>query len=251
MRSEENNLRLSTAVKNQYIYKLRANSGYFCALVLAQVIAGLMMFAGSAATGTAIDNVQIMFYTISPQIAVIFSVIWALIISILLTTHANRDIAFTVTGNRKSYFLSDIAFILTGCVFGGVTSALIGVALRVPFYFLHMGNVMLNGFYPNLGQVCIIAASTMLYMLLLAVAGYFAGTLLRFRKVFIIIAAALFVGIIYLRTNLGESQSFLRMCWDSIINEKLLGFFTLRVTAVSIVMFAVTVALSYRMEVRK
>jgi hypothetical protein len=249
MLSDGISLSLPKAVKNQYVYKLRAYSGYFCALVLAQVIAVLLSANGTTSALTAGGNIT--FNVLSSQIAVYFTEAWALIISLLLTVRANKNAAFTVAGNRLSDCLSDIAFILTGCVFGGVTASLLGVALRVPIYLMHTGAVMEYGFYPALSDICVIAASTMLYMLLLSAAGYFAGVIVRLSKVFIVIIPALFIGAVYLEKNSGRSQTFFRICWSSIINEQSLGMFALRAAVIAIAAFTLGTVISNRMEVRR
>lgn len=251
MLSSGNELHLSVAVKNQYIYKLRSYSGYFCALVLLQVIGALFSLSGSMTTGDSVGNINITFHSMSAQITVIFTECWAFVISVLLATHTSKDAAFTVVGNRLSDCLSDMAFILTGCVFGGISAALFGVAMRVPICFIYAGRVMAKGFYPTLGTVCTIAVATMLYMLLLSSAGYLAAVLVRLHKVFIVIYPAILIGTILIVKNSEKSQTFLRICWDSIIKEKSLGIFALRVVIISAIVLAIGTVISNRMEVKK
>ena len=140
---------------------------------------------------------------------------------------------------------------MTGCVFGGISSALFGVAMRVPVYLLYSGSVMENGFYPSFGDICVIAASTMLYMLLISAVGYLASALFRLHRVFIVVYPALLIGAVYLEKTSAKSQTFFRICWSSIINERSPRLFALRVAGLSAFVLAVAALISNRMEVRK
>jgi hypothetical protein len=113
-----------------------------------------------------------------------------------------------------------------------------------------MGKVLSQGFYPVFGDICIAAAAAALYMLL-STAGYLAGALIRINKGFIFIIPAVFVGALGLRYSPVKNQGFLAYCWSLIVNEKSIALFALRVIVAAAVLFALSIAVTNRMEVRK
>lgn len=251
MLCEENKLPLRVAVRNQYIYKLWAYSSYFCALVIAQVIAVLMSLGGTTISSLTGIGTNVTVHAFSTQLAVVFTEFWAVIISVLLTTRQNKNESFAMPSNRMSDCLSDIAFMLTGCIFGGVTTALLTAAMRTPVFLMYSGGILAKGFYPAAYDMCVIGLSTMLYMLLFSAAGYLAGVLVRFSKIFVVIYPAVFIGAIILEKNSPKSQTFFRICWSGILYETSLGIFALKIIIISVLAFAVGAAVSNRMEVRK
>jgi hypothetical protein len=240
MFSGANDWLLVPAVKNHYVYKMKTCSGYLCGLILAQILAAVMLLAGNSSMNFGSGNLDITFHIYSAQIFQLFSVLWGLIVSVLMTTRANKDAAFTVPGNRISDCLADIAFLLTCSLFGGVTTVLLETAMRVEIYFDFMGKVLADGFYPQFSSLCIIFVATMLYILLISAAGYCVGTLIRFHKVFIIIIPALFFGLRLFNDN-----------FSFFLSEKSLALFALKVIISAAVLFAVSIAVASRMEVRK
>lgn len=248
MRSDGNSISLSAAVKNQYIYKLHSYSGYFTALILAQIIAAILSMFGTVSYST---GNQYIVGVISAFFAVCFSLIWAVAAAFALTTNAKKNISFEVVGNRFSDCLSDIAFILTGCVFGGVTTAILSAALRTPVYFIHIGSVLADGYIPNFAELCIVAAATALYMLLFASAGYLAGVLVRLHSIFIVLIPALLIGLIIYGTRANISHPVLSFCYNAIFEEEILGFFALKVVSIAAVLFALGAVISNRLEVRR
>jgi hypothetical protein len=238
---------LAKAVKNQYVYKLKAYSGYFCGLILAQIIALIFSFSGTEMGGSGTYT----YHYYSAQIVVLFTEFWALIIAILLCTRQSKNESFALPGNRLSDCLSDISYMLTCCLFGGITSALAGVALRIPVYFGNQGILFLDGFYPDAGVIFTIFATTALYMLFFSAAGYLCGTLVRFSKAFFLIIPALIAGTIFLECNSPRSQTFFRICWDSVINAHSLTPFAVWVSTLSVLMLAIATILSNWVEVKK
>ena len=241
------NMTLARAVKNQYIYKLRVYSGYFCTLILMQVIALFFSLSGTMS----VMSSSYTYHEYSALFVVLFSEFWALVVAVLLSTRQRKNEAFALPGNRLSDCLSDIAYMLTGCLLGGVTSALAGIALRIPIYFLHPGLIMLSGFYPDPREIFTIFASTALYMLLLSATGYLCGVLVHLSKVFYAIIPALIFGAILLENNSSKSRTLFRICWDSVINAHSLSTFAAWVTILSVLLLAAGTIISYRVEVKR
>ena len=247
--SNRTRLTLTKAVKNQYIYKLKAYSGYFCTLILMQVIAELLMLliGGQSGAGGSFFVIR----TLSPSNVVLFSELWALIVALLLTPGLSRSAAFLLPCNRISDSLSDLGFILTGCLFGCVTAGMIDIAFRVAVYTLNSGMIVERGFYPSLSGTATLIVSTFFYLLFFSSIGYFSGMLIKFSKAFYFIIPAMFFLAIYLETKSAKSQTLFRICWSSIFHESSLAVFAARITMLSALMLAICAIVSYRMEVRE
>jgi hypothetical protein len=238
---------LSRAFKAQYFFKLKAYSGYFCALVAVQII-GAVFAMGGTMTGF---SSTYSYHYFSGLIVVLFSEFWVLVVAVLLCAKQSKNESFALPCNRLSDALADIAYLLTGCLLGGVTSALACVALRIPVYLQSSGILLENGFIPDFGVFCTILASTALYMLFFSAIGYFCGTLVRFHTLFVLVIPTLAAGAIILECNSPKSKTFFRICWNSIINEPSLALFATRVFVLSTLMLAISLALSGFVEVKK
>lgn len=241
---------ISLSIK-KYLMKLRSYSNYFCGLILAQVLAATMLLSGSSTMGMGIANLNITLHTYSAQITLIFSVVWALIIAILITSRVNKDASFSFPGNRLTDCLSDVAYIVTGCLFGGIATALFGAALRMEIFLAHSGSVLAHGFYPVFTDLCTIAAATSLYMLLISAAGYFAGTLFRISKVFIIIVSAILIFAFFIVSNYVDTTPFWNIIVKLLFEESSLALFAISVVFISAVLYGLSVVIANHMEVRK
>lgn len=240
-------LPLTRAAINQYFYKLSAYSGYLCGLVAVQLIGAFFALGGTVSSISATYS----YHYYSGLIPVLFSEFWALVVSVLFCTRGEKSEAFALPANRLSDALSDIGYLVTGCLFGGVTSTLSCIALRIPVYLQNKGILIENGFAPDFAVFFTILASTALYMLFFSAIGYLCGSLVRLHKAFLLLLPAIAAGAIVLETNSRRSQTLFRECWDSIINEHSLALFAVRVLALSALMLAVSVILANRVEVKK
>ncbi len=240
---------LPVAVKNQYIYKLKANSGYFCGLIVAQIIAVLFSLGGAATTSFGGGNININIHFISDFIIMFFSIVWSFVVGYVLTTQNQKNISFSVPCSRISDCLSDITCILSGCLFGGITTALLGAALRIPVYFQNIGKIINEGFYPSFTILAGVAIVTALYMLAAASISYFAGVLVQLSRIFYIIIPAVFFGTLLSLRFIPQIQ--LSKFWNIVLYEKPLGLLTLTCITFAAITFALAALISNQLEVRK
>jgi hypothetical protein len=241
-------LSAAKAFLNQYFYKLKAYSGYFSGLILAQFIAFVLSLGGTMTDISA--NYAYHYY--NAELIILPTVFWALIVPFLLCTCKSKNQSFALPGNRLSDTLSDIAYLLTGCLFGSVTSTLAGIALRVPVYFGNRGSVFLDGFYPDLDINLTVFATTALYMLFFAAVAYLCGVIIRLHRAFIVILPASIVGAIMLIHNtLYEHDTAFLTWWDSVIRANALQSFARLAIVFSVLFFVAAVLISIRLEVRK
>jgi hypothetical protein len=249
MPSNARSLTLSLTHK-AYLYKLQAYSGYFCGLILAQFLASVMLTGGTSTYSMSDPFVKLTLHTYSAQLVYIFSVIWATVVSFIITGPRSKAAAFSLPGNRLSDCLSDDAYILTGCLFGAITTALFGAAFRLVLVVLFPGNVLAHGFYPVFSELVTIGAATFFYMLLFSSAAYFAGTLVRISRVFIIAVGAAAVFLIF-ALNITGSLPIMKTIRESFLFGHYPGVFVCTSTAVSVVFFSLSAVIAQHMEVRR
>ena len=240
----------STALK-AYLFKVRAYSGYLGGLILVQLLAMGLVLSSSVSLGMGTNNLRIVLHTYSSQLVLVFSVVWSFIVSIVVTSRSSKDAVFSFPGSRQTDSLSDLAFMLTCCVFGAVTTAFFGVAVRLELLLVFPGGVLAQGFYPVFGDLCVIAVATFSYMLLLSAAGYFAGTLFRFSKVFIAVVTVLIVFVCFSVLNWTHTLPIWGVVWNYLFRSESLWSFALISAAVAACLYCVSAAISFHMEVKK
>jgi len=238
---------LPKAVLNQFIYKLKANSGYFCGLIFVQIFATWLSIGGASE----VANFSFTLHTLSGLIIIILSVAWAIFAGAAITSQNHRKVSFTVAGNRLTNNLSDIVFIFFGCLFGGITTSLLSVALRVPIYFSQMGKVYINGFYVTFADFLRVATVAMLCMLLAASFGYFSGKLAQLNPIFIVIIPAVAVFLYANMINMTQTQKVFIKIWSFFIREKSLCIFSIKCIVAAAVLFLIGNLITNRLEVRK
>lgn len=243
---------ISVAIK-KYMFKLRAYSGYFCGLVLAQILATTMLLSGSAEFNIGNSNLSITLHTYSAQLAFIFSVFWALVISVLLATQLKKDTTFSFPGNRLTDCFSDFAYILTGCLFGALTVALLSCALRIIIILLCAGHAVVPGFYPIFDHLCTVAAGTGLYMLLASAVGYFIKTTYRINRVifFVVVAILVVLNFTYFSAaSFAAGRSVLAAFWTLLFEQQSLDIFSMTVLLITTILFSLSALMANRMEVK-
>ena len=234
----------------QYLFKLRAYSRYISGLVLAQILGMLLAYSGSVNGSMGSNSYIINLHTYSAKLIIVFTVIWAFALSILISSRASKDAVFSFPGNRDTDSLSDIAILLTGCLFGAVTTALAGPALRIVLLpFIH-GYILAEGFYPVLTELGIVGFASFIYMLVFSAAGYFSGTLCRISTLFIIPIGAVIFFLLYL-SNLSSGAFSLLALNEPSSGSGLPITFIWAMLGISILLYALAAVISSRMEVKK
>lgn len=238
---------LFEASKRQYFFKLKAYFELMFSLVIFQIIGILFGLGGTSSEAT--NYVTITKY--SSTVVMILTVFILFGIGIVIQTEKYSKINETTVGNKWSSGFTDIAFIITLCVFGGITSALSGYIFRVVFYFTNSGgDIVSEGFYIPLQILFVSIISTILYAVLISSLGYLAGALIRLHKAFIIILPAVFIGVIFLR----RANEILFEASLGIYNfycaETFLLIFALKVIITSAIFFTAAVAITSNMETK-
>lgn len=238
---------LFEVAKRQYFFKLKAYFEFIFSLIIFQIIGILFGLGGISSEG--VNYVTITKY--SSTVVMLLTVFILCGIGIVIQTEKYRKINETIVGDKWSNGLSDMTFIITLCIFGGITSALSGYIFRAIFFFTDSGkNIVSEGFYIPIEILLVSIISTILYAVLISSLGYLAGALISFHKVFIIILPAVFIGVIFLRRAneiLFEASSGV---YDFYCAETSLLIFAVKVIITSAIFFAAAVAVTSKLEAK-
>ncbi|MHB1652643.1 MAG: hypothetical protein ACYCVD_09240 [Desulfitobacteriaceae bacterium] len=230
----------------QYFYKLKAYMSLIYGLIILQIFALLSSLGGVGIMGSGSGDLFISIKNYSANIAIVFTFIWIFVTAIILTTKQYKNMDFSLVTNRVSSNLSTIGFLLTACVFGGITSALFNVLLRVIMYFsLDRSQIILDGFYLAFSDLLLGIAIAILYLLLIAATGYFIGVLTKINIIFAIIIPAAFFGLAKVNSE------FFTFVIGFFTSETSLTIFVSKVIITSIVLFGLSALLSNGMEVKE
>jgi hypothetical protein len=235
-------------VKKQFTFKLKAYKQVYISLIFIQLLAVFFSFNGVGMMGSSSESIEIDIQFYSADMVIIFTIIWAIITAILITTTAYKNDDFTFVTNRLSSNLSNMLFLLTCSIVGGITAMLSTSLMKMIMnIFGGLGYISAN---PSLSEIVIGYSSTILYILLFSGLGYLFGTLVQISKVFAVLIPGIFIGAGLLGA---ESLGFewVKGMYQFIFTETSVLVFVLKVLVVVALFFTSSIALSNRMEVRE
>ena len=242
---------LGPAVKRLYLFKLRSYANLFVALVVAQTIALLFTVGGMTGVTSGIGwdnmNIQVRFYSGSGIF--IFTLLWILIISILITLPPYRNIDFSFVTNRISSNLANIGFLITASVAGGITASLGSLLVRNIFHYCSRAELLIgNDFWVGPGDLISSMVVGMFYLLLLGAAGYLFGTLIQLHSSLVMILPALVIGIFFYEAANQQVRIFRAV--DFYTLERSPFLFLLKTLVSLVLIWALSIFVSNRKEIR-
>ncbi|MCD8508866.1 MAG: hypothetical protein LRY73_02540 [Bacillus sp. (in: Bacteria)] len=191
--------------KKLFDYKLKAYVGLFFSLVVVQVFALLFSMNGVMQSGFGSGALFVNTSTYSGDVVITFTMLWAFIAAITLTTKDLRNNDFMFVSNRTSTSLANIVFFLLLSIVGAMTATLGSVLVRVVVYFTHRTQYVTEQYFflpPN--ELLLTMYVTAFYLLLLCALGYLAGMLVQVNKIFIVLLPSVVVG--YLMLEQGRQE---------------------------------------------
>jgi hypothetical protein len=244
-------VRMLDVVKKQYFYKLKAYIQVFLTLVILQVLAILFSFNGFGMSGTSSNSIEIEVHYYSADIVVAFTMLWGFITAILITTKAYRNDDFVFVTNRMSSNLSNMLFLLTASIIGGITAMLSTYLMKVIMYFF-VGDILVKSTnaIAATNELLVGAIATIFYVFLFCALGYFIGTLVQISKIFVILLPALLFGSLFLDAARG-SAGIVQNVFEFIFTESSILLFIVKIIIAVGFLFSGAVILSNRMEVRQ
>ncbi|AMM93194.1 hypothetical protein QUF81_16080 [Peribacillus simplex] len=239
---------LKKTIKKQYFFKLKANIDAFSSLIGIQLLALLFSIGGVGSAGMGGSNISVNIEYYSADLVIGFTLIWAFVTAITITTKPYRNHDFTFVTNRLSSSLSNILFLLTASIVGGITAILAGNLLKVlAFIFL---DERIYGVHSGLQELVMGIGVTIFYVFLVSSIGYFIGTLVQVSKLFIILISVLLFGTLFLEASI-QKEPFLVNVFTFYTMESTLSLFIIKVIVTVAVFFSVAISILNRMEVRR
>lgn len=240
---------LAHNVKQLYRYKLHAYFTVFGSLIAVQLLGLLLSLNGVGQFATYFDHIYIHVNHFSANFIIIFSLMWVFIIAVTVTTQPYRDADFVFVANRMSSHLSNILFLLTASVIGGVTAMLCGFVLKlVAGYILYQDLVFQQTL--SLPELLLGLAAASLYMILLSSAGFLAGMLSQLHKAVKFVLPALVLAMLIMETG-SPRLPIMIMLAQFFTNEDSFVIFVIKVAASSSLLFGTALLISNRLEVRQ
>ncbi|MFJ7934206.1 hypothetical protein [Sporosarcina sp. NPDC096371] len=236
-------------VIRQFRFKMNANAAAFTTLVLSQVV---LLFASlSNVYSHRFDTITTYEHNLSNDTIVWFTLFWALILGFILTSAAQRNESFAFVTNRLSYQLANFLFILTASVIGGVTSVLTGSVVKL-YALLRFGDIVLGtpGLIAAPSDFFIRIATAIAYTMLFFMAGYTIGMFIQLNKIFIL----LFIGGWIFLEIIDSTSGGISLTQNGFAffgSERSIALFLLKVSGTTLGLFAICIAITNRLEVRK
>lgn len=239
---------LGDIVKKQYLYKLKANVWVFNSLILLQLLAILFSLggiAGSSGSGGDGFYLQVQYY--SADMAIVFTMLWAFIISIQIIS--NKESEFMFIMNKASNHLSDALFLLTTSIIGGITATLSGFLLKVIRYIFLESSEIVTDLVSSPKNFMIGILATILFICLFSALGYIVGALVQLNKIFIFLVPILFIGLLFIANKYGEGN-FMFSLFDFYFKESGFIIFMVKTIVTSALLFFGAFMISNRSEVK-
>ncbi|GIN86644.1 hypothetical protein J6TS2_30300 [Heyndrickxia sporothermodurans] len=237
-------------VKKQYFFKLRSYVQIFSTMMILQVIGLLFSIGGVGGSGTSNDNVSVEVSYYSSSTVMMLTFLWAFISAILITTKATRYDDFSFITNRLTSHLSNILFLLTASVIGGITAFLSGYLLKIIIYFFIDIKIINEGSMNiTVSEILIGIFASILYVLLTCALGYMVGTLVQLHKIFIVLFPGLLIGLNM--WSIQNGKMVIEEITEFFNSESSLVLFFVKVILTTGLLFSSSIAISNRMEVRK
>lgn len=241
---------LAEVVKKQYIYKLHAYIQAFLSLIILQVIAILFSLNGSGMMGSGGGMIDLEVHYYSADIVVAFTILWGFITAILITTKAYRNDDFILVTNRISSNLSNVLFLLTASLIGGITANLSSFLLKIII------SIFKSDFYINspveivtVMDLFVGSGATVLYIFLFSALGYLVGILVQLNRVFAVVLPVVFVGGLILDGMRGDA-GVIAAVFKFFFAESSFTLFLIKGICTLVLLFLAAFGLSNRMEVK-
>jgi hypothetical protein len=238
---------IKDVIIKQYTYKLRAYIQVFMSLVIIQMLGILFSFNGVGMMGTSSNTFEIDVHFYSADIVIVFTMLWAFITAILITTQAYRNDDFAFITNRLTSNISNMLFLLTISMVGGLTALLSSHVMRI--LMILMGQTEYLYTPTNASDWIIGFIATVLYVLLCSAVGYFIGTLVQLHKVFAVLLPVAFIGILILGAGT-MNETIIHNVFEFIFKEATLALFMVKIGVLAALLFSGSALMSNRMEVR-
>jgi hypothetical protein len=244
------NANLGKIVLKQSLYKLNANTTMLLTLIILQLIGISLSLGGSRNTSGGNGHTSIHITGFTAEIPVTLTFMSIFIIALLIAGKYYRNMDFTLVSSKTSGNLSSLVCITLFSVFSGITGALSEALVHIGVYFIHDRSKMVQaGFHIPVSEVLELAVSITFYCLLLSSIAYLFGTIVQFHGSFAFLLPAALVSIFIYEARMrgGVFYGIVKL----FTSETSLPIFAVKSLAAVLLIFAMSMLLSNRLEVRK
>lgn len=242
---------LASVVKKQFRYKVKAYIDSFISLIFIQLLALFFSFNGTGMMGTGNGTIHISIRYFNADIVIAFTLVWAFITAIIVTTKAYRNDDYLFVANGLSSHLANVLFLLAASLYAGVTAMTSSSLLKVLILLFSSNEIYSSSVndLASIGELLIGIVATTLYVFLFCAIGYFIGMLVQTFRLFIIIIPVLIFGDIFFHARMDEMSVTISF-FEQIFTEPSFFLFLIKVLVVTVGLFFLSFPISNRLEVR-
>lgn len=242
-------------IRQLYGYKLRAYSHFYTSLIMVQILAFLFSLNGINQVGTMYEAITITVHTISTNLILIFSMIWAFMTAIIITTKPYRETDFFLVANGFTSHLANVLFLLTASFVSAALAILCGPPLKLAAVYLLDYDVMAHTVL-SFRQLLLGVVTAGLYLFLVSMVGFLVGTLVLWHKAFTLFLPALFVALLFVPTEVRDGGSITQQpalieMFRLFISESSFPVFVGKVAVAILLLYLATLFLATRLEVKQ
>lgn len=245
-----NRVNASDIVKKQFQYKLKAYVGIFTSLVVVQIIAIIFSYGGTGGGFSSINGIDVQYQTYTVDNVIVLTSLWALIHAIIMTTKKDWQHAFPFVGNSWTNNLSNILLLLFASIIAAVLTVLSAFALRVIiFYFVNEDLIRSYTFFLTAENILSGLYVLIFHFFFICAIGYFLGTVSRIHPMLPILVPVIMIGLLIVFEQIHQGGFWIEIATFYYEETNPVLFFVKMVTT-STLLFAVSVLISNRTEVR-
>lgn len=236
-------------VIRQFRFKMNANAAAFTTLIILQVVLLFTNISGGFSHGY--DALQLYEQSLSNDAVVAATLFWACILGFLLTSEAQRNESFTFVSNRLSYHVTNFLFMLTASIIGGVTAVLTGSVVKL-YAILQFEDIIVTtpGLLVAPSDFFIRLATAIAYTLLFFMVSYTIGMFIQLNKIFLLLFVIGWIALTIIE-NTWATFSFMQSIFAFFWHEHSMAVFLLKVSSTILGLFATSILITNRLEVRR
>jgi len=234
-------------VFKQFLFKWNVNKDMFTTLAILQVIALFFSYSGSG-TFHYMDGVELNFHT--SDILIVFTMIWLLVIGVQILRPMNELPTYTMTANRKVDHMSNIVWLVVMSGIGTVTVLLASVLLQLIMNYMS-GSIAIMPEVPlTFWSYITGAVTTFIYLIFAGAFGYFFSVLSQWNQLVKIIIPFFLIGTLFIAPAIIPDDLLISI-FSFIFLEKVFIVFVLKMIVIISLLFAASIGIGNRLEVRK
>jgi len=228
---------------------MNTNASAFTKLIILQL--ACLFISNSRQTSPGYNTINLFEQLFSNTAIVVATWLWAFFLGLLLTSTTQRNESFTFVTNRFSYHGANFLFMLTASIIGGLTAVLMSSVLKL-YALLQFDNIIISsqGLFTTPADFFLQLATAIAYTMLFFIISYTIGMFIQRNKIFLLL---FIVGWIALAIIDGSPSSFpiSQHIFAFFWNEHSIILFFVKICGTVLGLFAISIAITNRLEVKR